>query len=90
MVSDFFMGLGEQLITWALGLWPVGFTLPEWFLGFAGLVSQVLTGAVGMGVWIPWASIFTVVGATFALWGIGLLLKFARWVVGLVPTMGGG
>ena len=90
MITDWLIDVGRQLMAWLLGLFPADWQVPDWLTGLSTQLGVVLAGAAGMGVWIPWALIFTVVTATFVLWTLGLTLKLARWLLGLVPTMGGG
>lgn len=89
MIVDFFLTTAEALVVWVLGLFPTDFEVPEWITGFTGLIAEILAGAHGMGIWIPWAFVFIVLGGTYLLWSAGLLLKFARFILGLIPTMGG-
>lgn len=90
MIVDFALDTAEDFVSWLVGLFPADFEVPEWLIGLASLVGQVLAGASGMGVWVPWALIITVVAGTYVLWSAGFLVKFARWLLGLLPTMGGG
>jgi hypothetical protein len=90
LIVEAFIDLADTLVTWFFSLFPSDFELPEWLLTLSTLLGEVLAGAAGMAVWIPWGWIMTVLTGTFTIWSVGFILKFARWVVGLLPTMGGG
>lgn len=63
---------------------------PAW-MGTAGVFAgQLLSSAKGLGAWVPWTLILTVAGFNLVLWGTFLAIRIARWLLGLVPTMGGG
>lgn len=90
MIPDLFIDLGVAVGTWFLGLFPSDFEAPEWISGLAGLVNEVFANAVGMGAWVPWPFVLLVVGSIVTVWLIGLFVKFVRWLIGIIPTMGGG
>jgi len=88
VIVEWLAEIGANLGLWVIS-WFDGIEIPDWFGMFAELLAQVLASAAGMGAWVPWGLLFSVVGAVFTLWGIIILVKAVRWVVGWVPTMGG-
>lgn len=90
MIWAWLLDVARGFIGWVLDLFPSDWELPDWFTGLADTAAEVIGNAAGLGAWVPWGIVLTVVGATFVLWTVGLIIKFVRWVVGLIPTMGGG
>lgn len=90
MITQWFLDMGVGMAGWFLDLFPADFEVPDWFLGFTAIVNQIFSNAVGLGAWVPWPLVLLVVGFIFTVWGAGLLIKFVRWLIGLIPTMGGG
>lgn len=90
MIVSFFLDVALGLAGWVLDMFPADFEVPEWLTGFAVLVNEIFGNAVGMGAWVPWPFVLLVIGSVLTMWAIGFGIKFARWLIGLVPTMGGG
>lgn len=88
MIVEWFASLGVTVATFVLS-WFDGIEVPTWLDDFAGIIAQVIAGGAGMGAWIPWALLWSVLAAVFALWLIGFTVKGVRWLVGWLPTMGG-
>lgn len=90
MITEWFLQLAANVTTWFIGLWPAAASVPTWITGAAGYVQNVINSGAGLGAWIPWPLVIGVatfqVGTWFALW----VVKVVRWVIGLIPTMGGG
>lgn len=77
-IQNFFVGL-------------MGTTAPPAWMGTTGtFVVSLIESAKGLGAWVPWTLILSIAAFNLALWAAFLALKVARWVVGLLPTMGGG
>lgn len=76
-------GLGEWVLSW------LTFDIPDWFDTFTGIFAQIFASAVGLGAWVPWEVLTTMLATVFSLYGIILLIKAVRWLVGWIPTMGG-
>jgi hypothetical protein len=89
VIIEWFIGLGGTAADWVLGLFGTD-APPEWLATVATFVNSQLAAAAGLGAWIPWDFAILVAGAVLTLWGTGLAIKFFRWVLGLIPTMGGG
>lgn len=84
MITDSFFDLGLAFIGWVLDLFgDAGPEITDAVGGFAVILAQVLSGAAGLGAWVPWLLIVGVVGTIFTLWGIFTLVKFVTWVKSL-------
>lgn len=90
MITLFFIHLGGAIADWFLSLFPADFVVPDWFANFSDMVNPIFANAYGLGAWIPWPFVLIVVGFILTLWFTGLVIKFVRWLIGLIPTMGGG
>ena len=89
MITEWFVSLGTGTVGWFLSLF--GTADPPAFITAVGtFIAGILESAAGLGAWIPWALVLTIAGVNLALWGIGLTVRVVRWLVGLIPTMGGG
>lgn len=89
MVTEWLMSLAVGFVGWFLdtfGSWDP----PAMFTTARSSLIGVLNNFVGLGVWVD----FAVVGTCFAVVAGAFLTQFivkgARWVLGLFPTMGGG
>lgn len=89
MIFEWLLGLLDGLADFGLGLTD-GLEVPDWLDGFAGLFADVAAACYGLGAWVPWWLVIGAVTATFSIWSVGLLVKAVRWLVGWIPTMGGG
>lgn len=89
MITEWFIGIGKTLALWVLSLFPTGWEVPSWLTTASDWLAGIVVQGQNLGAWIPWALMLTVLASTIALWGGGLLLKFVRWLVGWIPTMGG-
>lgn len=88
MITEWFIGIGSDLTTWALG--ALGTDDPaSWFTTVGTFITNILASVAGLGAWVPWGIAIAVWGTATAVWTAGLLLKVARWLLGLIPTMGG-
>ena len=89
MITEFFIGLWDTIAVWFLGFFSSD-NLPAWFLQFGDLISNLLASSAGMGAWLDWAFAIAVVVTVLTLWVVGFAVKTVRWLLGLIPTMGGG
>ena len=89
MVVDFFLEVFMKLQVFFIEL--MGKTDPPPWAGTVGVfIGGLLQSAKGLGAWIPWTLVITVATFNLSVWGLFLILRGIRWVVGLFPTMGGG
>ena len=89
MIAEWFINLASSASTWFLGLF--GTADPPAFIATVGtFVSGLLVKASGLGAWIPWRVVIGVAGVCLALFATGLGLKAVRWIIGIIPGMGGG
>lgn len=89
MITEFFIGLWDTIAVWFLSLFPAD-NLPAWFVGFGDLVSSLLASAGGLGAWVDWNFAIAVIVTVLGIWLVGFAVKTVRWLLGLIPTMGGG
>jgi hypothetical protein len=90
VLAEWFMGLMESLGVWFLELMPADAELEDFAASASGVIQDALDAADGMGAWLDWAYALFVAGLIAAVWLVGLVIKVVRWIVGLIPTMGGG
>lgn len=89
MIPEWFIDLFTGVATWALSL------LPKWddngiIVTASNWVTTLIAGAAGLGVWFPWGVLAVCMGLTSSWYGVIFLIKGVRWLVGWIPTMGGG
>lgn len=89
MITEWFLGLCQQIADWFLSLFPE-WDVPGDIVGFDNTLNGFVGSFDGLGVWVPWTLLFVCVGISIAAYLIGLSVRAGRWVLGLVPTMGGG
>lgn len=89
MITEWFLSIAQAVVTWLLGLFP-DWTPPADWSDLAGFLATASSWLNGLSVWFPIGVISTCVGVALAAWLIPLLIKGIRWLVGLIPTMGGG
>lgn len=88
MITEWFIDLGSTLLTWIIGFF--GTEDPaDWFTDVGTFVSGLLTSVAGLGAWVPWAIAITVWITLTTIWLVGLTIRVMRWLLGLIPTMGG-
>lgn len=89
MIVSGFLGLFAGLQSWFVGLF--GTDPPPAWMGTVGqFVGSLMQSARGLSPWIPWTLIVSIAAFNLTLWAAFLAIKVVRWVVGLIPTMGGG
>jgi hypothetical protein len=89
VLTQWFLDLAAGFYGWALSLLPSG-PPPAWIVGFRARLGDVLDGLDGMGSWLDWSFALTVVLAVVGAWAVVLVVRAVRWLVGWIPTMGGG
>lgn len=88
MISEWFIGLINTVATWFLGLFPE-WEAPAEIVNFDATLNGFTSSFSGLGVWVPWSLLVVCVGIAIAAYLVGITVRGARWVLGLVPTMGG-
>jgi hypothetical protein len=89
VITDWIIGLASGFVGWVMGF--LGTADPPAFVStVATFIGTLLTSVAGLGAWVPWPLVLAVAGANLGLWVVFALVKGIRWVVGLIPTMGGG
>lgn len=89
MIPEWFMGLGVGIAEWFLSLFGTG-EPPEFLSQLSTWLGGLISAASGFGAWVPWAFALTVATIVVSLWLLGFVVKGVRWLIGLIPTMGGG
>lgn len=89
MITEWFISIGQAIADWFLGLLGTA-DAPDYITSVGTFIGGILSSAQGLGAWIPWALVIVVAGINLALWLTGFGVKALRWLVGLLPTMGGG
>lgn len=83
-IVDVFVGF----VNFVLGLLPDA-PPPSWFTDADGYLRNTIDAASGLGAWIPWQLVTTVVGSVLACVAIGFGIKLVR-IVASFFTAGGG
>ena len=89
MITEWIMSIGVSIAEWFISLFGTG-EPPEWLSTITTWLGTLMASVVGLGAWVPWGLLITVSTGVFAVWLIGFLVKGVRWLIGLIPTMGGG
>lgn len=89
MITEFFITLSATIADWFMGLFPEWNVPPE-VAGFDNTVNGFIDDFSGLGVWAPWPLLISIAGIAIIAFTIQLTVKAARWLIGLIPTMGGG
>jgi len=89
VITEWLISVATSIAGWLVGLLPT-WTVPSQITGFDDTLNEFIGGFGGLGVWVPWALVVICVGISVGAWLIGVGVKALRWVVGLIPTMGGG
>ncbi len=88
MIVEFFIGLWDTIASVVLGMFPTD-PAPSFLVNADGVLNQILVSVQGMGAWldVPFAVVVTTTVVGF--WLFGVAVKIVRWLIGLIPTMGG-
>ena len=89
MITEWLIALAVGVADWFLGIFPA-WTVPAEIAGFDDTVNGFTASFTGLGVWVPWTLLIVCIGITLGAVAVNWIVKAARWVLGLVPTMGGG
>lgn len=89
MISELLLGFASNLITFTLGLLPTAGP-PGWMVDGGAELDTALAYGAGLGAWIPWSLIGTVLAAIFASLLIGFGIKLVRVVASFFLGGGGG
>jgi len=88
MIVDWFMDLSVTIVEWIAGLFPEA-VIPEWFTSMGLMLSGLLGGLSGMGVWVNWVVVGGCVTSVLASWLFFSNVKLVRVAAGHVPQFGG-
>ena len=88
MITGWLIDLGANISAWAAGLFPV-WDMPTELADPGSLVSQLMAGFVGLGVWVNWVVLIGVVTAVAGTYLVLFLAKLMRAVISYIPFFGG-
>ena len=88
MITEALLNLFGGIADWFLGLFGTA-APPAWITDTAAGILGFITAGAGLGVWIPWSTFGIVALVVLFVWTSGFWLKVFRWLLGLIPTMGG-
>jgi hypothetical protein len=88
MIVEAIISVFASLADWFLGLLGDA-EPPAWITDISSTLLGFIAAGSGLGVWVPWAFMAVVTGVVLLVWSSGFLVKFVRWCIGLIPTMGG-
>lgn len=88
VIVEWLGSLWVGLVGWFTSLFGTD-PVPGWMLDAGDMIQSLITGASGLGVWVPWVLAITVATFVGGLWLVAVAIKFIRWVLGWIPTMGG-
>ena len=89
MITEWFISIGMGIAEWAVGLFGTA-DPPAYLTSLTTWLGTIINGASGFGAWVPWPFALLVAGVSLTLWLAGFVIKGIRWLIGLIPTMGGG
>jgi len=90
MISEWFLGLLDTVGVWFFSLFPADAAITSFVSDASSVIQDAIDAANGLGAWLDWGYALLVSSIVASVWLIGLVIKVARWLLGLVPTMGGG
>lgn len=88
MISEWFLSIAAGIQEWFLGLFGED-EPPEWLDGVAAFVSDIIARAAGLGAWVPFPLLGSMLAGVLAIWAGFWLVKGIRWIWGLTPFSGG-
>lgn len=82
------MRFWTEFLGWMVSLLP-SYDVPAWLSSSSSYMSNLWTYGYGLGAWIPWPLVGTVLASVLACVLIGFGIKVAR-IVASFMTLGGG
>jgi hypothetical protein len=87
MIAEALIRIGVGFVNFILGLLPDAGP-PAWMQD-GGVLSSIWQYGAGLGAWIPWPIVGTVLAAVFACMVAGFVIKVVR-IIASFATVGGG
>lgn len=88
MITEWFLWLGTQIGNWFATLFPTD-DAPQWMKDLGKQFNTLLTGADGLGVWVGWSTVTTILLTCVSIYTVLLIVKAAMKVWSFVPFVGG-
>lgn len=88
MISEALIRFFTGFVNFFVNLLPTS-NAPSWMTDASGYLSTVWSYGAGLGAWIPWPIVGTVVSAVLVCVALGFGIKLAR-IVASFMTFGGG
>lgn len=88
MITTAVLGLVTGFATWIASLWPP-LVLPDWLVNLDGTFNQVTSAISGLGAWIDWGLLVTIVGFALTVWIACVIFKVVLRVLSYLPLFGG-
>lgn len=88
MIAEFFASLGMDIAIWVTTLFPE-WEIPSWVTDSRGQLVGMIEAHNGLGVWVDWVVLGLCITATATTYGVVLVIKLVRAVIGHIPQVGG-
>lgn len=88
MIIEWLITVAVNFVGWIGSLFPT-IEIPGWLSGLDGSVNGWFSQWDGVGVWVDWKFISTVVAVVLSVWAIGFVIKLVRVILGHIPQFGG-
>lgn len=90
MIPDAVVRLGVSLLGWIAGLFPPApDSLEDTLSEGHGMWADLLTSFDGLGAWVDWAWVLTIVGLAVSIYLVMFVVKLLRAVASYLPFFGG-
>lgn len=88
MIVEWIVKAALTIVQWLVSLFP-SWEVPGWLTGFDVQVNNITAQIGGMGSWVDWVFILSVVGTVLAVYGIIFGIQMIRTGAAHVPFFGG-
>lgn len=88
MITEAVVHVACLFAAWVATLFP-SWQVPDWFSGLGTTINGVLANLNGVGVWVPWTVILSVVTAVLGTWVVCAGIKLMRAIASYIPFFGG-
>ena len=89
MISEFFLGLWQNVVSWFLGLLPNMTDAAGMVVTARNWISSMIASGSALGVWIPWDVIAVALPLTLTIYIAIFVLKIVKNLWAMVPAIGG-
>lgn len=88
MITEWLFNLVAPMLTAIGDLFPKE-PIPVWFTDLSTNVNGFFAKFDGVGVWINWPVVSSIIGLVLTWWTVGFVIKLARAIAGHIPAFGG-